>query len=78
MYFTCSWSSRRNKGVEYEYSGPGSGRPAVENLASPQQAPGRLHEEAWAGLSQKQGLRISQEVEIVPGCAVCSGLSVMS
>ena len=46
------------------------GRPAVEKLASPQQAPGRLHEDAWAGLSQKQGLRISQEVDIVPGCAV--------
>ena len=43
--------------------------PAVEKLASPQQAPGRLHEEAWAGILQKQGLRISQEVEIVPGCA---------
>ena len=25
------------------------GRPAVEQLASPQQAPGRLHEETWAG-----------------------------
>ena len=48
----------------------GVGRPAVEKLASPQQAPGRLHEEAWAGLLQKQGPRISQEVEIVPGCAV--------
>ena len=48
----------------------GVGRPAVEKLASPQQAPGRFHEEAWAGLSQKQGPRISQEVEIVPVCAV--------
>ena len=48
----------------------GVGRPAVEKLASPQQAPGRLHEEAWAGLLQKQGMRISQEVEIVPVCAV--------
>ena len=45
------------------------GRPAVEKLASPQQAPGRLHEEAWAGLLQKQGLRIFRVVEIVPGCA---------
>ena len=44
--------------------------PAVENLASPQQAPGRLHAEAWAGLLQKQGLRISRQVEIVPVCAV--------
>ena len=48
----------------------GVGRPAVEKLASPQQAPGRLHEEAWAGLLQKQCLRISQKMEIVPGCAV--------
>ena len=48
----------------------GVGRPVVEKLASPQQAPERLHEEAWAGLLQKQGLKISQEVEIVPGCAV--------
>ena len=48
----------------------GVGRSVVEKLASPQLAPGRLHEEAWAGLLQKHGLRISQEVEIVPGCAV--------
>ena len=34
-------------------------RPAVE----------KLHEETWAGLLTNQGLRISQEVEIVPGCA---------
>ena len=45
-------------------------RPAVEKLASPQQAPLKLHEETWAGLLKNQGLRISQEVEIVPGCAV--------
>ena len=45
-------------------------RPAVEKLASPQQAPLKLHEEKWAGLLKNQGLRISQEVEIVPGCAV--------
>ena len=48
----------------------GVGRRAVDELASPQQAPRRLHEEAWAGLLEKQGLRISQEVEIIPGCAV--------
>ena len=48
----------------------GVGRPAVDELANPQQAPGRLHEEAWAGLLQNQGLGISQEVEIVPLCAV--------
>ena len=47
----------------------GVGRLAVEKLASPQQAPGRLHVETWAGLLQKQGLRISQQVEIAPGCA---------
>ena len=47
----------------------GVGRPAVEKLASPQQASGRLHEETWAGLLQKQGPRSSQEVEIIPGCA---------
>ena len=45
-------------------------RPAVEKLASPQQASLKLHEETWAGLLKNQGLRISQEVEIVPGCAV--------
>ena len=45
-------------------------RPAVEKLASPQQAPWKLHEETWAGLLKNRGLRISQEVEIVPGCAV--------
>ena len=42
---------------------------AAEKLASPQQAPGKLHDETWAGILQKQGLRNSQEVEIVPGCA---------
>ena len=45
-------------------------RPAVEKLASPQQASLKLHEETWAGLLQNRGLRISQEVEIVPGCSV--------
>ena len=45
-------------------------RPAVGKLASPQQASLKLHEETWAGLLKNQGLRISQEVEIVPGCAV--------
>ena len=38
--------------------------------AHPQQTPLKLHEEAWAGLLQNPGLHISQEVEIVPGCAV--------
>ena len=40
-------------------------RPAVEKLASPQQASLKLHEE-----TQNRGLRIFQETEIVPGCAV--------
>ena len=43
-------------------------RPAVEKLASPQQAPLKLHEETWEGLLCHQG--IFREVEIVPGCAV--------
>ena len=45
-------------------------RPALEKLASPQQAPLKLHDEMWAGLPKNLGPRISQEVEIVPGCAV--------
>ena len=45
-------------------------RPAVEKLASPQQAPLKLHVETWEGLPCNQGPKISQEVEIVPGCAV--------
>ena len=35
-----------------------------------QQAPEKLHVETWAGRKQGPGLRISQEVEIVPECAV--------
>ena len=52
--------------------------PAVEKLASPQQAPGRLHDEAWASILQKPG------PEDFPGggnrTRVCShcGLSFMS
>ena len=45
-------------------------RPAVDEFPHPQQTPLKLHEEAWAGLLTNQGLRISQEVEIVPGSAV--------
>ena len=45
-------------------------RSAVEKLASPQQTSPQLHVEAWAGLLRNQGLRFSQEEEIVPGCAV--------
>ena len=43
--------------------------PAVEKLASPQQAPGRLHGEVWASILQNQGPKIFREVEIIPGCA---------
>ena len=45
-------------------------RPAVEKLASPQQASLNLHDETWAGLLKNQGPRIFREVEIIPGCAV--------
>ena len=45
-------------------------RPAVEKLASPQQASLKLHDEMWAGLPMNLGPRIFREVEIVPGCAV--------
>ena len=44
--------------------------PAVEKLASPQQAPGSLHGEVWTSILQNQGPKIFREVEIVPGCAV--------
>ena len=43
--------------------------PAVEELASPQQAPGSLHGEVWASILQNQGPKIFREVEIIPGCA---------
>ena len=48
----------------------GVGCPAAEKLASPQQAPGRLHDEVWASILLNQGPKIFREVEIVPGCAV--------
>ena len=44
--------------------------PAVEKLASPQQAPESLHGEVWNSILQNQGPKIFREVEIVPGCAV--------
>ena len=44
--------------------------PAVEKLASPQQTSLKLHVEVWEGLFRNQGLRFSQEEEIVSGCAV--------
>ena len=43
-------------------------RPAVEELASPQQAPGSLHEEVWASILENQGPKIFREVEIIPEC----------
>ena len=45
-------------------------RSAVDEYDHPQQAPLKLHVETWAGLLRNQGLRFSQEKEIVPGCAV--------
>ena len=42
-------------------------RPAVEKLASPQQASLKLHDEMWAGLPMNLGPRIFREVEIVRG-----------
>ena len=45
-------------------------RPALEKLASPQQALLKLHDETWAGLPMNLGPMIFLEVEIVPGCAV--------
>ena len=45
------------------------GCPAVEKLASLQQAPGRLHVETWAGRNENPSLPISQVVEILLGCA---------
>ena len=43
--------------------------PAVEKLASLQQAPGRQHVETWAGRGDNPSLLISQDVEIIPRCA---------
>ena len=45
-------------------------RPAVEKLASPQQASSKLHVETWAGLLKNQGPKIFRDEEIIPGCAV--------
>ena len=43
---------------------------AAENLASPQETPSKLHVEVWEDLLRNQGLRFSQEEEIVSGFAV--------
>ena len=45
-------------------------RSAVDELAHAQQASRKMHDETWAGLLREQGLKISREVEIIPGCAV--------
>ena len=45
-------------------------RSAVDELAHAQQASRKLHVETWAGRTQGPDLRISREVEIVPGSAV--------
>ena len=45
-------------------------RSAVEKLASPQQTPSKLHVEVWEGLLSNQGMRFSQEEEIVLVCVV--------
>ena len=45
-------------------------RPAVEKLASPQQASLKLHVETWAGLLKNRGPKIFREEKIIPGCAV--------
>ena len=45
-------------------------RPAAKELAPLQQALERLHDEAWAGCKGSLSQKISQEVEIVSGCAV--------
>ena len=46
------------------------GRPAVEKLASPQQASRRLHVETWEGFLRNQGPKIFREVKFGSGCAV--------
>ena len=45
-------------------------RPTVGESALLQQASGRLPHEAWVGHVQSSSLRISQDVEIGPGCVV--------
>ena len=45
-------------------------RSAVEKLASPQQTSSKLHVEVWEGLLSNQGMKFSQEEEIVTGCVV--------
>ena len=45
-------------------------RSAVEKLASPQQTSSKLHVEVWEGFLSNQGMKFSQEEEIVTGCVV--------
>ena len=53
-------------------------RHTVDEHVHTQQASLKLHEETWAGLLQKQGLKISQEVDIIPECAVAVACPSMS
>ena len=46
------------------------GRPAGKELAPLQEAPEKLHVETWAGCKQGLDVKISQEVEMIPVCAV--------
>ena len=45
-------------------------RLAVDEFVHSQQAPRKLHEQTWAGFLNNQGLKFSQELEIMRGCAV--------
>ena len=70
-----SWSARA-AGVRGGTKAPSTStrirgrRSAVEKLASPQQTSPKLHVEVWEGLLSNQGMRFSQEEEIVTGCVV--------
>ena len=54
------------------------GRPPGKELAALQQAPEKLHVETWAGRKRGPRLRMSQEVEILPGCAVTGAVPLGS
>ena len=67
MSLTCSWSTRENKGVEYEHSAWGWASCWRSLLLHSRRLEDCMKRRGQA--LQKQGLRISQELEIVPGCA---------
>ena len=50
----------------------------MDELAHPQQTSRKMHEETWAGLLTKQGLRISQGGGNHSWVCCFSGLSLMS